>query len=53
MKLDDPQWHSVADLVGAMDTSQGLMSRQLALLQEKGLVEVKKDGRRRFYRITT
>ncbi|WP_424184063.1 ArsR/SmtB family transcription factor [Actinokineospora sp. G85] len=42
---------SVSDLVEAMGVVQPLVSKHLRVLREVGLVEVREDGRQRFYRL--
>ena len=48
-------WHggerAVNDLVGALDMSQPQVSKHLRVLREVGAVDVRDDGRRRFYRL--
>jgi len=42
---------SVTELVGALDVTQGAVSQQLAVLRGAGLVEVRAEGRSRYYRL--
>ena len=42
---------TVGDLVEAVGLSQPQVSKHLAVLREVGLVEVREDGRRRWYRV--
>jgi DNA-binding transcriptional ArsR family regulator len=42
---------SVSDLVAQLDLAQPLVSKHLRVLREVGLVEVRDDGRQRFYRL--
>lgn len=42
---------SVGDLVAAVGVVQPLVSKHLRVLREVGLVEVREDGRQRFYRL--
>lgn len=42
---------SVGDLAGVLDMSQPLVSKHLRVLREAGLVTVRADGQRRFYRL--
>lgn len=44
---------SVGELVGATGLSQPTVSKHLKTLREHGLVHVREDGQRRFYRIDT
>lgn len=39
------------DLVGELDLSQPTVSKHLKVLREAGLVEVRKDAQRRWYRV--
>jgi DNA-binding transcriptional ArsR family regulator len=41
--------HLVGELVAALDISQPGVSKQLRVLREAGLVEVRKDAQRRWY----
>lgn len=42
---------SVTELVDAVDMSQPGVSRHLKVLRDAGLVEVRRDGQRRLYRL--
>jgi DNA-binding transcriptional ArsR family regulator len=42
---------SVNDLVALLSLAQPLVSKHLRVLREVGLVEVREDGRQRFYRL--
>ena len=42
---------SVGDLVDSMDVSQPVVSKHLRVLREVGLVEVREEGRLRWYRV--
>jgi DNA-binding transcriptional ArsR family regulator len=42
---------SVSDLVGRLNLSQPGVSKHLRVLREAGLVEVRPDGRQRWYRL--
>ena len=42
---------SVSDLVGPLAISQPGVSKHLKVLREAGLVEVRRDGKRRWYRL--
>src|SRR5713101_5443218 len=42
--------HSVGDIVAALDLAQPSVSKHLRVLRDVGLVEVRRDGRRAFYR---
>lgn len=50
IELTSRQEQSVNELVDAVGLSQPAVSKQLAILREGGLVEVRQDGRRRLYR---
>ena len=41
----------VGDLVDELDVSQPAVSKHLRILREAGLVEVRSDAQRRFYRV--
>lgn len=43
------QEHTVGELVDALDMSQPAVSKQLRVLREAGLVEVRVDAQRRVY----
>lgn len=43
----------VGDLVGHVDLSQPSVSKHLRVLREAGLVQVRKDAQRRWYRLRT
>src|SRR3954452_5212665 len=45
------QERPVGDLVAALGISQPAVSKHLRLLREAGLVEVRNDAQRRFYRL--
>jgi len=42
---------SVGELVDSMDVSQPVVSKHLRVLREVGLVEVREEGRLRWYRV--
>lgn len=50
VELTAKQERSVGELVAEVGLSQPAVSKQLAILREGGLVEVRKEGRRRLYR---
>ncbi len=41
---------SAGDIAAAFDTTFGAVSQHLAVLRREGLVSVRKDGNRRYYR---
>ena len=41
----------VGDLVGALTLTQPAVSKHLRVLRDAGLVDVRKDGQRRLYRV--
>ncbi len=41
---------SAGEIAGAFDVTFGAVSQHLRVLREAGLVEVRRDGRRRIYR---
>jgi DNA-binding transcriptional ArsR family regulator len=43
----------VGDLVDRLDLSQPAVSKHLRVLREAGLVEVRTEGQRRYYRVRT
>jgi DNA-binding transcriptional ArsR family regulator len=43
--------HSVGELVDGLGLAQPLVSKHLRVLREVGAVELRADGRRRFYRL--
>ncbi|WP_404309400.1 ArsR/SmtB family transcription factor [Neorhodopirellula lusitana] len=45
------QEHSVGDLLNSMEVTQPQVSKHLRVLREVGLVEVREDGRLRWYRV--
>jgi len=47
----DGRERSVNDLVEILDWPQPMVSKHLTVLREVGLVEMRKDGRQRLYRV--
>ncbi|MEQ9568593.1 MAG: metalloregulator ArsR/SmtB family transcription factor [Longimicrobiales bacterium] len=43
--------HSVGELVDRVEMAQPAVSKQLRILREAGLASVRKEGRRRIYRL--
>ena len=48
--LADREW-AVSDVVGRLGWPQPMVSKHLGVLKEVGLVNVRKDGQRRLYRV--
>ncbi len=48
----EPGERNVTELVEAVETSQGIVSQQLAILRAEGVVGARREGARVYYRIT-
>ena len=53
VELTTRQERSVSELVEAVGLTQPAVSKQLAILRESGLIDVRQEGRRRMYRTRT
>jgi ArsR family transcriptional regulator len=51
MKLCCCEWISVSDIVQQLNVTQPTVSHHLAVLREAGLVDVREQGKKTFYRL--